>query len=85
MGRIAAGALAVASLILAPAAGADPGDPFVPHPPYWCPGNDDPNTVGLLRTAGFCEGQTFPTVPRSRRLPRQADAAAPGMVDRNRS
>jgi hypothetical protein len=46
--------------VIAPTAQAYLGDPLVPHPPHWCPGNDDPNTVGLLRTAGFCEGQSFP-------------------------
>ena len=53
-------AFAAVALTFAPIGQAYPGDPFVPHPPGWCPGNDDPNTVGVLRTAGYCEGQTFP-------------------------
>lgn len=58
--RLVAAALAGACLAFAPDAQAYTGDPLIPHPPHWCPGNDDPNTVGLLRTGGFCEGQTFP-------------------------
>lgn len=61
--RIAVGALLLGFLagpVVSPVADARTGDPFVPHPPHWCPGNSDPNTVGLLRTGGFCEGQTFP-------------------------
>lgn len=53
------GAAVAAALILAPGAQAAP-DPFFPHPPHWCPGNVAPNSSGLLRTGGFCEGQSFP-------------------------
>jgi hypothetical protein len=51
---VMAGALAVA-----PQAGASPGDPFIPNPPMWCPGND-PSAFVASGYGGFCEGRTFP-------------------------
>lgn len=54
------GVIALLGLVVGPATDARANDPFVPQPPYWCPGNDDPNSVGFLRTGGFCEGQSFP-------------------------
>ena len=53
--------VAAAALILAPASGASPspGDPLVPNPPMWCPGND-PSVFVASGYGGFCEGRNFP-------------------------
>jgi hypothetical protein len=47
----------VAACALAPTAQAQL-DPFVPDPPFWCPGNGP----GLSASGygGYCEGKTFP-------------------------
>lgn len=53
-------AVAVTGMLLgAGPAGAAPGDPFVPDPPMWCPGND-PNAFVASGYGGFCEGRTYP-------------------------
>ena len=53
------GAGFVAAAALGVPAAASPGDPFVPNPPMWCPGND-PNAFVASGYGGFCEGRTFP-------------------------
>ena len=61
--RILAGALCaaavVAGILAAPPADAAPGDPFVPNPPMWCPGND-PTVFVASGYGGFCEGRSYP-------------------------
>lgn len=58
-----AGALCAALMIGAGLPGAasvaaSPGDPLVPNPPMWCPGND-PGAFVASGYGGFCEGRSF--------------------------
>ena len=55
---LAALAAAAATLLAAPLAKAAPGDPFVPNPPMWCPGND-PTVFVASGYGGFCEGRNY--------------------------
>jgi hypothetical protein len=54
---IGAAASGLLLLVGAAPAGAQP-DPYVPIPPFWCPGNGP----GLSASGygGYCEGRTFP-------------------------
>ena len=57
----------------APQAAGGPGDPFIPDPPIWCPGND-PNAFVASGYGGFCEGRTYSAT--TQRLQRPADVEA---------
>ena len=55
---LAALAAAAATFFALPPADAAPGDPFVPNPPMWCPGND-PTVFVASGYGGFCEGRNY--------------------------
>lgn len=52
------GALAAVAVGLAGPAQAQP-DPYLPVPPFWCPGNP-PGAISGSGYGGYCEGKTFP-------------------------
>lgn len=51
-------AVAAGGLFSAAAASAQP-DPYVPQPPFWCPGNPH-GAISGSGYGGYCEGRTFP-------------------------
>ena len=57
MKRLILAALAAAALIFAPSAHADLS-PYVPEPPFWCPGNGP--GISASGYGGYCEGRSFP-------------------------